>query len=124
MARRPRAIGVWPTLWEVPDDLGPTIQPMLAAVDPPKRTGRRRSAARGALHAISFRMRSRCPWTHLPKTFPTDRSVHRPFPRWVRLGVFTQLWATLVVACAERGGVDGEWQAVATALGKARLGGI
>lgn len=124
MARRPCAIGVLPTMWEVPDDLWPTIQHILVEVDPPKRTGRRRIDARGALNAIIFRMRSGCQWNHLPKTFPNDRSVHRTFQRWVRLGVFTQIWATLVVACADLGGVDWEWQAVDTAMGKARFGGI
>src|SRR6266508_3534711 len=58
-----------------------------------------------------------------PKRFPTDRSVHRTFQRWVRLGVFDRLWAALVVACAELGGVNWEWQAADAAMGKARCGG-
>lgn len=124
MARRPRVIDVLPTMWEVPDDVWPEIQQILLVLDPPKRTGRRRIDSRGALNAIIFRMRSGCQWNHLPKSFPNDRSVHRTFQRWVRLGVFDQIWATLVGACANLGGVDWEWQAVDTAMGKARFGGI
>jgi hypothetical protein len=41
----------------------------------------------------------------------------------VRLGLFERLWATLVTACEELGGVDWEWQAADGMMGKARLGG-
>ncbi len=123
MARRPRDVPELATIWEVPDDLWPLIARILAELDPPKRTGRKRIDARGALNAILFRLRSGCQWNHLPKSFPTDRSVHRTFQRWVRLGVFDRLWAALVVACAELGGVNWEWQAADAAMGKARCGG-
>ena len=124
MARRPRDVAVLATIWEVPDDLWPTIERILAERDPPKQTGRPRINARGALNAIIFRLRSGCQWNHLPKTFPNDRSVHRTFQRWVRLGVFDHIWATLVRDCEELGGVNWEWQAADAALGKARFGGI
>jgi hypothetical protein len=51
------------------------------------------------------------------------RSVHRTFQRWVRLGLFEGIWARLVQACEELGGVDWECQAADGAMGKARLGG-
>ncbi len=60
----------------------------------------------------------------VPRGFPDDSSVHRTFQRWIHLGVFERLWATLVDACADLGGVDWEWQAADGAMGKARLGGI
>ena len=80
--------------------------------------------AHRTLNAIIFRMRSGCQGNQLPERFPDDSSVHRTFQRWVLLGVFARIWATLAAACDELGGVDWEWQAADGALGKARLGGI
>ncbi len=111
------------TIWMVSDALWAVIQPILAELDPPKQTGRPRVDARRTLDAIIFRMRSGCQWNQLPERFPDDSSVHRTFQRWVRVGVFARIWATLVDHCAELGGVEWEWQAADTLLGKARLGG-
>ncbi len=111
------------TIWEVPDELWAVLAPLIAAVDPPKPTGRRREDARAILNALVFRMRSGCQWNQLPERFPDDSTVHRTFQRWVRLGLFVQLWAVLLEQCAELGGVDWEWQAADGAMGKARLGG-
>jgi putative transposase len=108
----------------VPDPLWAILEPILAERDPPKRTGRKRIEARAALDAILFRLRSGCQWNQLPKAFPDDSSVHRTFQRWIRLGLIDRLWATLIAACEELGGVDWQWQAADAALGKARFGGI
>jgi transposase len=112
------------TIWTVSDALWEVIAPILAEADPPKATGRPRVDARRTLDAIIFRMRTGCQWNQLPERFPDDSSVHRTFQRWVRLGVFERIWATLVEHCAELGGVDWEWQAADAMMGKARLGGI
>ncbi len=113
-----------PTIWRVPDELWEKIEPILAEHDPPKKTGRRRIDQRAALDAIIFRMRSGCQWNRLPEEFPDDSSVHRTFQRWVELGLLDRIWAALIEECKELGGVDWEWQAADTAMGKARFGGI
>lgn len=100
-----------PTIWRVPDQLWIQIQPLLAELDPPKTRGRPRIDQRAALDAIIFRLRSGCQWNHLPQEFPDDSSVHRTFQRWQTLGLFEHLWALLLSACAELGGVDWQWQA-------------
>ena len=112
-----------PAIWRVPDDLWCVIEQVLAELDPPARTGRKRIDARSALDAIIFRLRSGCQWNCLPKEFPDDSSVHRTFQRWVHLGVFDRIWAVLLKACEDLGGCDWEWQAADTAMGKARVGG-
>lgn len=113
-----------PTIWRVSDDLWAHVQPVLIELDPPKKTGRKRIDSRAALDAIIFRLRSGCQWNQLPTEFPDDSSVHRTFQRWAQLGVFDRIWAVLVQACEELGGVDWEWQAADSALGTARCGGI
>jgi len=113
-----------PTIGQVPNELWARIAPILAELDPPKPMGRKRINARAALDAILFRLRSGCQWNQLPKDFPDDSSVHRTFQRWIQLGLFDRIWAALVEACAELGGVTWEWQAADAAMSKARLGGV
>jgi putative transposase len=113
-----------PTIWRVPDGLWEKIEPILREHDPSKRTGRPRIDQRQALDAIIFRLRTGCQWNRFPKEFPDDSSVHRTFQRWVESGVLDRIWAALVEECEELGGVDWEWQAADTAMGKARFGGI
>ena len=115
----------FPTIWRVPDELWARIAPILAAYDPPQRTGRPRINERAVVDAIIFRMRTGCQLNRMAKSeFPNDRAVHRAVQRWVRLGIFERIWAALVADCAELGGVDWRWQAVDTSMGKARFGGI
>ena len=90
-----------PTIWRVPDDLWRVVERVLAELDPPKHTGRKRIDPRGVLDAIIFRLRSGCQWNRLPKEYPDDSSVHRTFQRWVRLGVFDRIWAVLLEACED-----------------------
>lgn len=107
-----------PTIWRVPDELWHTIKPILNELDPPARTGRPRIDPRAALDAMIYRMRSGCQWNQLPRDFPDDASVHRTMQRWIVRGVFPLIWAALIEACDELGGVDFQWQAADGAMGK------
>ena len=113
-----------PTIWRVSDELWAKIEPVLAQYDPPKRTGRPRIDQRCALDGIIYRLRSGVQWNELPKKFGDDSSVHRTFQRWIKLEIFDHIWTLLITDCEDLGGVDWEWQAADTAMGKARLGGI
>ena len=124
MGRRRREVKPLPTIWRVPDELWEVIEPILAEHDPPSWTGRRRIDPRKALDGIIYQMRSGCQWNVLPKEFGDDSSVHRTFRRWIDTGVLDRVWAALVEHCEELGGVDWDWQAADTAMGKARSGGI
>ena len=90
-------------------------------MDPPKATGRKRVHPRGVLDGVIFRMRSGCHWNRLPRELGDDSTIHRTFQRWVELGVLERIWASLIEECAELGGVEWEWQAADSAMGKARL---
>lgn len=124
MARSKRHVAELPTIWNCPDDLWALIEPVLAELDPPHRGHRSRTDPRKALDGIIFRLRSGCQWNHLPKDFGDDSSVHRTLQRWIARGVFDRVWALLLNACDELGGVDWAWQSVDGAMGKARFGGM
>ena len=80
-------------IWEISDDLWEKIKPVLLAADPPKATGRKRVDQRLMLNGVVYKMRSGYPWNLLPKELGDDSTIHRAFQRWVRLGVFAQVWA-------------------------------
>jgi len=111
------------TIWRVPNELWDKLKPILNEHDPPKLTGRKRIDPRTALDAIIFRLRSGCQWNQLPNEFPDDSSVHRTFQRWQHNGVLDCIWAALVEACEELGGVDWQWQSADAAMAKARFSG-
>jgi transposase len=112
-----------PTVWEIPDDVWPLIQRILDEHYPAKPKGPRRVDLRRVLHGIIFRLRTGCQWNQLPPQVGDDSTVHRHFQQWRQRGVLARIWAVLVEACDELGGVDWQWQAADAAMGKARMGG-
>jgi hypothetical protein len=59
----------------------------------------------------------------VPTPCGADSTGHRHLQHWCQQGLFEPLWAVLVQACHELGGVDWQWQAADTKRGKARRGG-
>lgn len=117
--RKPRLA----TLWEVPDGLWERIEPVLTAEHPPKRAGRKRVDLRRVLDGIIFRLRTGCQWNHIPRVYGNDRTIHRYFQHWCKVGLFEKIWALIVDECDDLQAVQWEWQAADTTMGKARFGG-
>lgn len=126
MARTKRPVKELPTVWRCPDDLWEQVfEPVLRALDPPAKTGRKRIDPRKALDGIIYQLRTGCQWNALPAEFGDDSSVHRTYQRWIDRGVFAEVWAVLLGGCAVVGDEpDWTWQAADGFLGKARSGGI
>ena len=82
-------------IWEITDGLWQKIEPVLLAADPPKATGRKRVDQRRMLDGVVYKMRSGCRWNNLPRELGDDSTIHRAYQRWVRLGVFAQVWSLL-----------------------------
>lgn len=112
------------TLWEIPDELWEEIAPLIADLDLPKATGRKRQNPRRMLNGIIFRLRSGCQWNRLPRELGDDSTIHRTFQRWEQAGLFRWVWEHIQARCAELDGVDWGWQSADAAMGKARLGGM
>ena len=124
MAGRKKQAEPLPTIWRVDDALWARAEKVLAAFDPPARFGPDRIDQRKALDGVIYRTRSGVQWNQLPKEFGDDASVHRTFQRWVERGVIGRVWALLLGACDELGGVDWQWQSFDCVMNKARHGGI
>jgi len=112
-----------PTIWEVPDDMWSVIEQILDAHYPAKSKGHRRVDLRRVLNGIIFRLRTGCQWNRLPPAFGDDSTIHRHFQQWCQRSIFERTWAALVEQCEASHGVDWQWQAADTAMGKARMGG-
>lgn len=124
MARKKRQLKPLATIWRTPDELWNIIDPIIAELDPPYAGHRQRIDLRMALDGMIYHLRSGCQWNQLPREFGDDSSVHRTMQRWIAKGVLDSIWAYLLGACEELGGVNWEWQSADGAMGKARFGGI
>src|SRR3954454_10077563 len=122
MARRKRRFQPLGTIWEIPDELWPRIEPILKRFWPKKPTGRRHALWRKMLNGIIFRMRTGCQWSELPAKYGPKSTVHDWFQRWAEGGVLEKIWAVMVEECDALGGVQWKWQAADGMLGKARSG--
>ena len=112
-----------PTIWEIPDEVWPLLQAILDEYSPAKPTGHGQVDLRCVLNGIIFRLRTGGQWHQRPKPFGDDSTVHRHVQPWCQRGLRACLWAVVVAACDELGGVDWPWHAADAARGKARLGG-
>jgi transposase len=78
------------------------LEPLLP---PPCDQGRPRSwPLREVVNAISYVLRSGCPWRLLPSDFPPWRTVYRWFAAWRDVGLFERANHRLVMADRERSG--------------------
>ena len=91
-------------IWEITDDLWERIEPILRTADPPKATGRKRVDQRRMIDGVVYKMRSGCQWNKLPKELGDDSTIHRAYQRWMRLGVFAQVWAMVEESHRQGGG--------------------
>ena len=109
-----------PTIWRMPDDVWTIAEEILERAYPRHRQDRRRVDLRWVLDVVIYKLRTGCPWNHIPKEFADDSTIHRHFQAWCELGIFDELWRQLVLRCEELGGVAWQWQSADTSMGKAR----
>ena len=112
-----------PTIWEIPAEVWPMIQTIVTGHDPAKPKGHRRVDLRRGLNGSICRLRTGCPWHHLPARCGDESPGHRHFQPWCHRGILARIWAVWVESGDGWGGVDGPWQAADTARGNARMGG-
>ena len=111
--------------WRLPDELWARLAPLL-----PPRPGHPlgchnpRVPDRAAMDAVSFALRTGCPWNAPNATgICSSSSAHRRFPEWAEAGVFPEFWRQGLLADGGSAGIDWTWLAMDGALTKAPLGG-
>jgi transposase len=55
-------------------------------------------------------LRTGCQWKMIPKEYYAGSTTHRYFQRWVKAGVFQDLWTHCLSEYDELVGIDWEWQ--------------
>lgn len=74
---------------------------------PPKRGGRSRTTSlREVLNAILYVLRSGCQWRLLPTCFPPYSTVYGYFRQFWQLGIWTRIWAALLMEGREQAGKE------------------
>ena len=107
----------------VDDALWERMEPIMLAILPPARSGRRRVNQRVVMDAIIYQMRTGAMWNELPARFGNYKTVHRWMRRWRDAGLFDQLMEALVREAERLGLVDWTYMAIDGSLGKSRMGG-
>jgi len=80
------------------------IEPFLP---PPKSGGRLRTTSlREVLNAILYVLRTGCQWRMLPADFPPYSTVYGYFRQFWQLGIWTRIWAALLMEGREQAGKE------------------
>lgn len=107
----------------IPDELWGRIAPLLPPDRPQPQGGRPCMAARQAMTAIYYILRTGCQWKALPRTFGAASTVYDRFRRWEQAGVFKTLWKQGLYDYDDKKGIDWKWQSADGCMTKAPLGG-
>lgn len=107
----------------VPDQLWEQIEPLLPPEPPKPKGGRPMMDNQKAMNAIFYVLRTGCQWKALPRSLGAPSTVHDRFQKWVKDGVFQEMWRAGLLKCEELKKLDWEWQAMDGVMTKAPLGG-
>ena len=112
-----------PTIRRIPDDLWAEMAPLLGEEKKPGTRGRPPVPFRNAMDGVLHVLGTGCQWKSLPKEYGSVSTVHRRFQRWVKEGVFKELWAKLLGRYDELRSTEWKWQSLDSSSVKAPLGG-
>jgi putative transposase len=112
-----------PTLWEIPDPMWLSIQPLFPPEKAPGTDGRPAIPFRTVLNGILYVLRSGCQWKAAPARFSSGSTLHRRLQEWEQAGIFAAILARLLRIYDQVRGIDWRWQSADTKLLPAPLGG-
>ena len=112
-----------PTLWEIPDPMWLSIQPLLPREKPPGTNGRPAVPFRTVLNGILYVLRTGCQWKAAPARYSSGSTLHRRLQEWEQQGIFVAILKRLLQLYDQIRGIDWQWQAADTKLLAAPLGG-
>ncbi|MDI4635892.1 transposase [Pelomonas sp. V22] len=99
-----------PPPWHLSDALWAQLEPLVAVVSQPARTGRPSKPDRIVLEGIFFVLKHRCAWKSLPnEPFGSSSAIHLKFKRWYMEGLFEKIWEAGLAESAELEGIAWRW---------------
>lgn len=105
-----------------PDELWEMVEQLLPPAPTRPKGGRPPMPDKIAFNAIYYVLRTGIQWKALPRSLGATSTVHRRFPKWVRAGIFLDLWRWCLYNYDLIHGLNWEWQALDGAITKAPLG--
>jgi putative transposase len=109
--------------WLMSDSFWRYIQPLLPKYKPRPRGGRPRVDLRQVMNGIFYVLRTGCQWKAVPTYYSSGSTIHRYFQEWTKLGVFHELWKSLLKRYDTKRGIAWQWQSLDGAMTKSPLGG-
>jgi transposase len=109
----------------VPDSLWELMEPLLPPDKPPKSNGRPPVPNRAALTGILFVLRTGIPWEYLPQEMGcgSGMTCWRRLHQWHELGVWQEVYETLLAHLHRADGIDWSRTIVDSASVRAVFGG-
>jgi len=108
---------------DIPNELWDLAQPILPPEKPRFRGGRPPLERRRVLAGVVYRLRTGCQWKALPPQFGSGSAVHGHFQAWVKMGIFQDLFESMLRYYNELKGIDWKWASLDSAMAKAPKGG-
>ena len=117
--------------WEVSDSFWERVEPLLPPrLERPKDRqylrkpggGRKPLDQRKVFAGIVYVLRTGCQWKAVPKEmFGSGSAIHGYFRKWLKAGVFENLWKEGLAEFDEMEGIAWKWQSIDAAMNKAPL---
>ena len=101
---------------EISDAFWNPVEPLLEPFKRKKSGGSPPVEFRCILNGIFYLLKTGCQWGHLPPCYGSKSTVHEPFQRWVRAGVFAEIFRLYAEDYQEVHGIEWTWQAMDGAL--------
>jgi len=100
------------TYHEFSDDFWRQVEPLLTPFKRTKSGGSPPLDFRMILNGIFYVLKTGCQWCCVPRDYGAKSTVHEHFQRWVRGGVFAEMFRGYAQEYQARQGLQWEWQAM------------
>jgi putative transposase len=94
-----------PTITKISDELWDKISSILPYEKPINTIGRPVIPYRKEFDGILYDLRTGCQWKMLPKEFGSGSTCHRRFQQWIKMDIFKEIWARLLIEYDNKKGI-------------------
>lgn len=99
------------------------IEPLLPPHPPQPKGGRPFACNKACFAGIVYVLRNGIRWNDMPEQFPSSTACWNRFDRWTKLGLWSRIWAIVLVELGAAGKLDLSELAIDATFAEARKGG-